>query len=63
MKRKPEETYSSVHNYLEETEEGIILRKGAISAKAGEPVVIPVNIFLAPRASHTRCAGICAPNL
>lgn len=44
MKLKPVEAFSSVHNYLEETEEGIILRKGAISAKEGEQVIIPVNI-------------------
>lgn len=44
MKWKIEEEISSVHNYIEETETGRILRKGAISAKEGEPVVIPINM-------------------
>lgn len=44
MKLKCEEEFSSVHNYLEETEGIRILRKGAISAKEGEQVIIPVNM-------------------
>lgn len=44
MKWKIEEQISSVHNYIEETETGMILRKGAISARKGEPVIIPVNM-------------------
>ena len=44
MKWKIEEQISSVHNYIEESEAGRILRKGAISAKKGEPVVIPINM-------------------
>lgn len=44
MKWKIEERISSVHNYIEESEDGRILRKGAVSAKKGEPVVIPINM-------------------
>lgn len=44
MKLKCEEEFSSVHNYLEESGGVRILRKGAISAKEGERVVIPVNM-------------------
>ena len=44
MKLKCEEEFSSVHNYLEESEGIRILRKGAISAKEGEQVIIPVNM-------------------
>lgn len=44
MKWKIEEQISSVHNYIEESESGMILRKGAISAREGEPVIIPVNM-------------------
>jgi len=41
MKWKAAEQFSVAHNYLDE--EGI-LRKGAISAKSGEKVVIPANM-------------------
>lgn len=44
MKLKCEDQFSSVHNYLEESEGVRILRKGAISAKEGEPVIIPANM-------------------
>lgn len=44
MKLRCEEEFSSVHNYLEESEGIRILRKGAISAKKGEQVIIPVNM-------------------
>ncbi|MDE7326502.1 MAG: RtcB family protein [Lachnospiraceae bacterium] len=44
MKLKCEEEFSSVHNYLEESGGVRILRKGAISAKEGEQVIIPVNM-------------------
>lgn len=44
MKWKPMEIFSCVHNYVSE-ENGIrILRKGAISAKKGERMLIPVNM-------------------
>lgn len=46
MKWKSEETWSSVHNYVDFDEElgERILRKGAIAAHAGERVIIPVNM-------------------
>ena len=44
MKWKEAEWISSVHNYLESNGEESILRKGAISARQGEAVVIPVNM-------------------
>lgn len=44
MKLKEVECISSVHNYLESAKEERILRKGAISAKKGELVVIPINM-------------------
>lgn len=44
MKWKVEEVISSVHNYVEDGEEERILRKGAVSARAGEPVIIPINM-------------------
>lgn len=44
MKLKATEEFSSVHNYLEEENGQKILRKGAISAKKDEKVLIPVNM-------------------
>lgn len=48
MKWKIMETYSCIHNYVEAAEESYsktpIIRKGAISAKAGEKVIIPINM-------------------
>lgn len=44
MKWKVTETYSSMHNYIAETSEGLILRKGAVSALKNETVIIPVNM-------------------
>ena len=44
MKWKVLETYSSIHNYVDFSMDTPILRKGAISAKAGEPVIIPINM-------------------
>lgn len=41
MKWKAEEQFSVPHNYLDDSG---ILRKGSISAKKGEPVVIPANM-------------------
>ena len=42
MKWKPLDCYESRHNYIDM--DGRILRKGAISAKDGETVIIPVNM-------------------
>jgi len=44
MKWKVEEWFSSVHNYIDESGNTLMLRKGAISAKQGERVIIPVNM-------------------
>lgn len=44
MKWKIQEQISSVHNYIDSSGEEIILRKGAVSARKGEPVIIPVNM-------------------
>lgn len=41
MKWKIEESYSCIHNYIDEDK---VLRKGAISAKEGEAVIIPINM-------------------
>jgi RNA-splicing ligase RtcB len=42
MKLKSEESFSTIHNYIDL--EVMILRKGAISAMAGEQVLIPINM-------------------
>ena len=44
MKWKAEEQLTSVHNYIDDSGNESILRKGAISAGEGEPVIIPVNM-------------------
>ena len=44
MKWKVMETWSSVHNYIDFSYNTPILRKGAVSARRGEIVVIPVNM-------------------
>lgn len=44
MKWKPKDGYSCVHNYIDQTGDSIILRKGAISAKKDEDVIIPINM-------------------
>lgn len=44
MKLKATEKFSSVHNYLEEENGKRLLRKGAISAKKGEKLLIPINM-------------------
>lgn len=50
MKWKVLEQYECIHNYIDDSEEMIrafgspILRKGAISAKQGERVIIPINM-------------------
>ncbi|MDR1731550.1 MAG: RtcB family protein [Synergistaceae bacterium] len=38
----PEETFATVHNYIDT--EAMILRKGAVSAKKGEKLLIPINM-------------------
>lgn len=42
MKFKIEDSFTTIHNYIEP--KSMILRKGAISAKKGERVLIPINM-------------------
>lgn len=42
MKLKVEEEFTTIHNYIDT--EAMILRKGAVSAKAGEKLMIPINM-------------------
>lgn len=42
MKLHAEETFTTIHNYID-VENGI-LRKGAVSAQAGEKLLIPINM-------------------
>ena len=44
MKWKVLDTYSCIHNYIDMTDPEPILRKGAISAKYDERVIIPINM-------------------
>lgn len=44
MKWKPTEIISCAHNYVTREKDEYLLRKGAISARAGERLVIPVNM-------------------
>jgi RNA-splicing ligase RtcB len=44
MKWKVLDTSCCIHNYVEDTKQGRMLRKGAISAKKGENVIIPINM-------------------
>lgn len=44
MKWKILDSYSCIHNYVDFETDVPILRKGAISAKKGEPVIIPINM-------------------
>jgi len=42
MKVTVEEEFTTIHNYIDT--EAMILRKGAVSAKAGEKLLIPINM-------------------
>ncbi|MEY8518440.1 RtcB family protein [Lachnospiraceae bacterium 29-84] len=44
MKWKVQDMFHSVHNYIDVSKEGTILRKGAVSAREGEAVAIPINM-------------------
>lgn len=44
MKWKPTDIFSCTHNYVAEMDGEYLLRKGAISALAGERLIIPVNM-------------------
>ena len=40
----PDTTFHTIHNYIEIGSTDIILRKGAVSAKKGEKLIIPMNM-------------------
>lgn len=42
MRIVPQEQFTTVHNYIDH--ESMILRKGAVSAKKGERLIIPMNM-------------------
>ena len=42
MKLKVDEQFTTIHNYIDT--ENMILRKGAVSAQAGERLIIPINM-------------------
>ena len=42
LKLHAEETFTTIHNYIDT--DAMILRKGAVSAKAGERLLIPINM-------------------
>ena len=44
MKWKILDRYSCIHNYIDFDNQEPIMRKGAISAKKGEKVIIPINM-------------------
>ena len=44
MKWKIEDSFTCIHNYVDFSGEKPVLRKGAISAKEGEKVIIPINM-------------------
>lgn len=44
MKWKEAGRFDTVHNYISRYGEGYMLRKGAVSAEKGEPLLIPVNM-------------------
>ena len=45
MKWKVIDCFSSIHNYIDRLEDGTrLIRKGAISARTGEKVIIPINM-------------------
>ncbi len=56
MKFKVEDYFTTIHNYIET--DSMILRKGAISAKAGEQVLIPMNM----RDGSLICIGKGSPD-
>ena len=44
MKWKVRETTDCIHNYVDFSSDVPMIRKGSISAKEGEPVIIPINM-------------------
>lgn len=51
MKLTAEEQFTTIHNYIDT--ESMILRKGSVSAQAGEKLIIPINM----RDGSLICAG------
>jgi RNA-splicing ligase RtcB len=45
--------FQTVHNYIDMTNDGAIIRKGAVSAREGERLIIPINM----RDGSLICAG------
>ena len=56
MKLKVDEQFTTIHNYIDT--ENMILRKGAVSAQAGERLIIPINM----RDGCLICTGKGNPN-
>lgn len=56
MKWKAESSFATIHNYLER--ESMVLRKGAVSAKKGETLIIPMNM----RDGSLLCEGLGNPD-
>ena len=52
MKLHAEEQFTTIHNYIDT--DAMILRKGAVSAKAGEQLLIPINM----RDGSLLCVGL-----
>ena len=52
MKLTEEDSFTTIHNYIDT--EAMILRKGAVSAKAGERLLIPMNM----RDGSLLCTGL-----
>ena len=52
MKLTEEDSFTTIHNYIDT--EAMILRKGAVSAKAGERLLIPMNM----RDGSLLCIGL-----
>ena len=52
LKLHAEESFSTIHNYIDT--DAMILRKGAVSAKAGERLLIPINM----RDGSLICTGL-----
>lgn len=44
MDLTPDSVFQTIHNYIEMGDDEVILRKGAVSAKKGELLIIPMNM-------------------
>lgn len=54
MKLRADDSFATVHNYIDADDGRAILRKGAVSAKAGERLLIPMNM----RDGSLLCTGL-----